>query len=101
MKVKDTLAKAIKTCDADISKNDVKRIYSLLRPCFHLFKFKYKDNYNSNFKFKHRQTTYFTDVSNKEKKKPIKDFFFPYFICSSTFIYFIKILNRKFPGFFN
>lgn len=30
MKTKDTLAKAIKTCDADISKNDVKRIYSLL-----------------------------------------------------------------------
>lgn len=30
MKTKGTLAKAIKTCDADISKNDVKRIYSLL-----------------------------------------------------------------------
>lgn len=30
MKTKDTLAKAIKTCDADITKNDVKKIYSLL-----------------------------------------------------------------------
>lgn len=30
MKTKDTLAKAIKTCDADITKNDVKKIYSIL-----------------------------------------------------------------------
>ena len=30
MNTKKTLDKAIKTCDADISKNDVKRIYSLL-----------------------------------------------------------------------
>lgn len=30
MKVKDTLDKAIKTCDSSISKNDVKKIYSLL-----------------------------------------------------------------------
>lgn len=30
MKTKDTLAKAIKTCDTDITKNDVKKIYSIL-----------------------------------------------------------------------
>ena len=30
MKTKDTLGKAIKTCDADITKNDVKKIYSIL-----------------------------------------------------------------------
>lgn len=30
MGTKDTLAKAIKTCDADITKNDVKKIYSIL-----------------------------------------------------------------------
>lgn len=30
MKTKDTLANAIKTCDADITKNDVKKIYSIL-----------------------------------------------------------------------
>ena len=30
MNTKKTLDKAIKTCDADISKNDVKKIYSLL-----------------------------------------------------------------------
>jgi hypothetical protein len=30
MKTKDTLEKAIKTCDADITKNDVKKIYSIL-----------------------------------------------------------------------
>ncbi len=30
MNTKKTLDKAIKTCDADISKNDVKKIYSIL-----------------------------------------------------------------------
>nr|DAT47997.1 MAG TPA: hypothetical protein [Caudoviricetes sp.] len=30
MKTKDTLENAIKTCDADITKNDVKKIYSIL-----------------------------------------------------------------------
>lgn len=30
MKTKDTLEKAVKTCDADITKNDVKKIYSIL-----------------------------------------------------------------------
>lgn len=30
MKIKDTLEKAVKTCDADITKNDVKKIYSIL-----------------------------------------------------------------------
>ena len=30
METKDTLEKAIKTCDADITKNDVKKIYSIL-----------------------------------------------------------------------
>lgn len=30
MKTKDTLEKVIKTCDADITKNDVKKIYSIL-----------------------------------------------------------------------
>lgn len=30
MKTKDTLEKVIKICDADITKNDVKKIYSIL-----------------------------------------------------------------------
>ena len=30
MKTKDTLENAIKTCDADITKNDVKKFYSIL-----------------------------------------------------------------------
>lgn len=30
MKTKDILEKATKTCDADITKNDVKKIYSIL-----------------------------------------------------------------------
>ena len=30
MEVKKALDKAIKTCDADITKNDVKKIYSIL-----------------------------------------------------------------------
>lgn len=30
MKTKDTLEKAVKTCDADITKNDAKKIYSIL-----------------------------------------------------------------------
>lgn len=30
MKTKDTLEKAVKACDAGITKNDVKKIYSIL-----------------------------------------------------------------------
>lgn len=34
MKAKDTLAKAIKTCDADISKNDVKKDLFPFSKCY-------------------------------------------------------------------